>query len=550
MKTSLNSLFDIFNDTEAMVRDYPDMGKAFKPIALQFSEKKSKPDASIMVYGVYNAGKSTLINALIGQNIAPAGDIPLTDRVDEYRWGQYAILDTPGVDAPLAHEKVTREQMLKADAIIFVVNPSGAAEEIKTLQVIIDLLANGKKLFLVFNEKNPLSLEDFIQLKNKTRERLQLLAEAHGIHGVLADIPIFRVNAQRALKGKLEQKSALLNNSGFPAFEAALTTFIDGITQDDVYARLAGQLNNFLAHFIETLTKNAGSETVCQYDTLLRNLVTAQGNCRKEIKNEIGRNRTTIYERSKSALRQDPQQSQSKIEGFYQDACANASRVLQDEMEFLANQFNNDVAILEAALLHRADNNGVKINSVNLGAETAAVGDKPSALSHINADMLHQVAGTVGKMAKPEHIVTGLKIVKDWMPSVMKGIGAKTMEKWGAAVVGKWIPMVGPAITVLSGLWDIFADDPEEKQLSQQLEQQQRERERFMQEVDDIAQDIANQYESAMTGMIAEGLEPWLSEMKQKVADLLASANQNEQEHLVVIAKAQQLLIRLTPDNA
>ena len=98
MKTSLNSLFDIFNDTEAMVRDYPDMGKAFKPIALQFSEKKSKPDASIMVYGVYNAGKSTLINALIGQNIAPAGDIPLTDRVDEYRWGQYAILDTPGVD--------------------------------------------------------------------------------------------------------------------------------------------------------------------------------------------------------------------------------------------------------------------------------------------------------------------------------------------------------------------------------------------------------------------------------------------------------------------
>ncbi|MGL5408129.1 MAG: hypothetical protein ACRDAP_05325, partial [Shewanella sp.] len=340
-------------------------------------------------------------------------------------------------------------------------------------QVIIDLLANGKKLFLVFNEKNPLSLEDFIQLKNKTRERLQLLAEAHGIHGVLADIPIFRVNAQRALKGRLEQKSALLNNSGFPAFETALTTFIDGITQDDVYARLAGQLNNFLAHFIETLTKNVGSETVSQYDTLLRNLVTAQGNCRKEIKNEIGRNRTTIYERSKYALRQDPQQSQSKIEGFYQDACANVSRVLQDEMEFLANQFNNDVAILEAALLHRADNNGVKINSVNLGAETTAVGDKPSALSHINADMLHQVAGTVGKMAKPEHIVTGLKIVKDWMPSVMKGIGEKTMEKWGAAVVGKWIPMVGPAITVLSGLWDIFTDDPEEKQLSQQLEQQQ-----------------------------------------------------------------------------
>lgn len=123
------------------------MAEKYKPIQVQFEDKCSHPDARIMVYGVYNAGKSTLINALVGEEVAATGDIPLTDRVDSYHWNNTVILDTPGVDAPLEHEQVTREQMLKADAIIFVVNPSGAAEEEKTFKVLIDILQARKQLF-------------------------------------------------------------------------------------------------------------------------------------------------------------------------------------------------------------------------------------------------------------------------------------------------------------------------------------------------------------------------------------------------------------------
>lgn len=40
--------------------------------------------AQVMLYGAYNAGKSTLVNALLGQEKAPVRDIPTTFQVDRY----------------------------------------------------------------------------------------------------------------------------------------------------------------------------------------------------------------------------------------------------------------------------------------------------------------------------------------------------------------------------------------------------------------------------------------------------------------------------------
>lgn len=64
------------------------------------------------------------------------------------------------------------------------------------------------------------------------------------------------------------------------------------------------------------------------------------------------------------------------------------------------------------------------------------------------------------------------------MPSLMKGIGIKTMEKWGAAMVGRWIPYVGVAVTVGQGLYALFRGDPEAERLREQHAEHQRARER------------------------------------------------------------------------
>ena len=61
----------------------------------------------IMLYGAYNAGKSSLINALLGRDAAVVNDIPTTDKIDKYDWNGFYLLDTPGVNAPITHEEVT-----------------------------------------------------------------------------------------------------------------------------------------------------------------------------------------------------------------------------------------------------------------------------------------------------------------------------------------------------------------------------------------------------------------------------------------------------------
>ena len=51
---------------------------------------------TIMVYGIYNAGKSTLLNALAGEERAPVSNRPETSVVTPYYWRDFEILDTPG----------------------------------------------------------------------------------------------------------------------------------------------------------------------------------------------------------------------------------------------------------------------------------------------------------------------------------------------------------------------------------------------------------------------------------------------------------------------
>ena len=86
--------------------------------------KNAKPE--IMFYGIYNAGKSSILNELLGSDQAKVDDVPTTDRIDKYEWNGYSVVDTPGVDAPIEHEKVTEEHLEHADVVLFVISAAGS----------------------------------------------------------------------------------------------------------------------------------------------------------------------------------------------------------------------------------------------------------------------------------------------------------------------------------------------------------------------------------------------------------------------------------------
>lgn len=536
--TTNAKLYRAYSETKNLVIDYPDMQTAFKDIETLFEDKKDSSEPSVMIYGIYNAGKSTLINALVGSEVAPTGDIPLTADVKAYRWNNVSILDTPGVDAPLEHEQVTKAQMMLADAVIFVVNPSGAAEEEKTLSKLIDLIHQRKKVFLVFNEKNPLSQEDFIRLKNDTRSRLQSLAAVQDLSEVLAEIPILRINAARALKGKLAMQQGLVEQSGILELENSLDSFFAAINPEDINSRLAHSLQVFLSQFIQLLTNTDTNELISQYKELCRKLISNQSQCRDNIYREIASNRKHITVKSKSAMHQHPEGCIAVLEQVYEESGKAVVAVMDEELQYLMGQFNDDVETISAIL--NAQHEGPNIDEIPHFSTSESVG--PNHEGRISKDVLGNAASSVAKMAKPEHIVGGLKLVKDWAPSLMKGIGPKTMEKWAGQVIGKWIPYVGTGITVISSIYDLFSEDPSDKQMREHAAKVQQERERFEQQVEDTAQDLGEQFERAMNQILRQELEPILQQMLDKVESAQTFVNEQDKANNVALMRAQTLL--------
>ena len=78
-----------------------DQVKALKD---EYEGRRSESLLQVMILGNYNAGKSSLINALLGEEVAAIGDIPNTVNAGRYEWNNCCLLDTPGVNAPIEHE--------------------------------------------------------------------------------------------------------------------------------------------------------------------------------------------------------------------------------------------------------------------------------------------------------------------------------------------------------------------------------------------------------------------------------------------------------------
>ena len=507
MSIQAEILFQTYDKTAHFVQTNQFETTEFQTVQTMFEDKRKKPDAHIMVYGVYNAGKSTLINALLGKVVAEIDDVPKTDSVSAYRWRQYDILDTPGVDAPIEHEQITDEEMLKADAVIFVVNPVGVAEELGTLSKLLELVKARKQVFLVFNEKQPLAIEDFQKLKDQTQSRLQELAAKSGLSNVLKDIPIVRVNAKSALKAKTENKSALLESSGFPEFEKRLTEFLQSISQDTIYVRLKNALVDFLSGSLNILKMRSQADMVKKYDDLLKNIERNKNQVRRNVRQAIANERNRIGSEVQRQLRRnvfgEENLSESDIEKCIQAAfeysAEKVNNTLQNEVEALMQQLQVDIDNIQAEIptsnfamgninIQNIDNASPSMENVESIAQRA---------SQISPEMMAQTVEQLTQLAKPEYIVKSLKLVKEYLPELMKGIGIKTMEKWAKAIMNK-LPYLGPMITGLFALKDIFTEDSQTKQMQQKIDEHNRQRERTMQQITDISNDIASRFENMM----------------------------------------------------
>lgn len=168
----------------------------------------------VAAIGDYNVGKSSLLNALIGEDIFAVADHRETRQLARHIADEICWLDTPGLDADLAAEDDRRAHHARhqADVLLFLHNASNGELSPKQLVQLQQLqqLPQGPQLQLVLtriDECPPVAL-------TKICTRIQEQVEA---------LPILLVSSQRYRAGMAQQQPKLMELSGIPALRQQLT---------------------------------------------------------------------------------------------------------------------------------------------------------------------------------------------------------------------------------------------------------------------------------------------------------------------------------------
>ena len=121
MQIDIQDYKKIANEIESISKGYVSTDSVIK-FKNHIEDKLNNFKPTLMIYGIYNAGKSTLLNAIFGEREkAKTSDIPETSIIQAYEYKGYTIYDTPGINAPREHEEVTEEHLKKCELVLFVI---------------------------------------------------------------------------------------------------------------------------------------------------------------------------------------------------------------------------------------------------------------------------------------------------------------------------------------------------------------------------------------------------------------------------------------------
>ncbi|MBI5030217.1 MAG: dynamin family protein [Chloroflexi bacterium] len=178
----------------------------------------------IVVAGEFNAGKSALLNALLGEHVLAEGVTPTTTRVTLVKYGdqieesrsasgitvltypldllrEINFVDTPGTNAVIReHEELTRDFVPRSDLVLFVTSADRPFTESER-QFLENIREWGKKIVFAINKRDILANDT--ELKEVTTFVAQ---NAQRLLGITPEI--FLVSAKRAQAGD-EQASGM-----------------------------------------------------------------------------------------------------------------------------------------------------------------------------------------------------------------------------------------------------------------------------------------------------------------------------------------------------
>ncbi|WP_291946859.1 GTPase [Campylobacter sp.] len=245
---------------------------------LQDKIENFKP--KMMVYGVYNSGKSTLINALIGKEVSKTGDAPETKQVQSYKYNDFEIFDTPGVNAPEEDQKIADDYYKQCELILFVMSNENI-EQTFLYEKIKKIIDDNKSAIIILNKKQNVSNEDDI----KQREAIYLNLEKFGFskEDAKEKISVYSVNALSAFKGKSENKKLLYENSGFYELENKIKDLFYSSGEKEIIQLCNKNINEFVYDINTSIDKKLDDKSI----EIIENFISNTQREKEAVKNEL-----------------------------------------------------------------------------------------------------------------------------------------------------------------------------------------------------------------------------------------------------------------------
>lgn len=235
------------------------------------AERLAAKEFHLVVVGQFKRGKTSVINALIGEDLLPVGVIPLTSIVTVLEYGEsedvrvrfydgsedsvpardlksyvtekgnpgnekgvgevvvtspspwlrrgVRLVDTPGIGSVYQHNTDEALRFLpRADAVLLVLSAEQPVSKAES-DFLKSLAQYAGRIFLVFNKADIL---DPCELEESTSFASDAVAAALG-----TGAPLYPVSAKLARESCIEDSQTKLARSGFPPFSAALREFLN-----------------------------------------------------------------------------------------------------------------------------------------------------------------------------------------------------------------------------------------------------------------------------------------------------------------------------------
>jgi hypothetical protein len=492
---------------------------------------------TLMFYGHYNAGKSTLVNSLLsrdGKPVANTADRPCTDAIDGYTFGDYTVFDTPGIDAPIEHEKVSRTHLQSTHVIVFVMTTSGDVDEGGTIEELVSIWGTGRPLIVVLNDKQG-HKPDSAHVEQQVITLYENLKRAAGTSAITEAVDVLWVNAMRGWKARVsmcsedpearEKGAKLWELSNIDTLEVFMMNALMKTTGDQLLRPAADTLEKALAKTIIELETIGSSEEESDFYESLKSLVAST--------------RARFIQRGESALKSLAHDLQGDLYVAL-EAGLPLTHMYDEFSERVSRAISDELLAVQQDLLQQFDN--VNSGSSNINFDLGPEGANPFQANEEGDESLQFDLKRSGEVVAKyfesgggkDAIKAVLLKLRKWKIPGFKGRWERTLGKW-AGKVGKGL---GVAIQVASVGYEIHGAVRAHQEA---MRAEQNRVETLRRHTSRLANDAEGLVRKQLPSIAHEAFKG----IDDEVTEQLANANEQDESIKSLIARLRELRLEV-----